>query len=659
MKAPRLARFPWLAALVALCASCAGEWAPAPAERFTLGTRAGLRAELGPRGVAVTSVHAGGSAPERAGATWAWDATPARWGCEGNLAPVPPAQPEARGGRVEYRREGLSEWYVDGPRGVEQGFTLAAPPACGQAEGRAVVVELAGGLAASVLAGGRTAVLRDGAGREVMRYADLSVVDAAGRELPAELRAGRGGALAIRFDDRGAVYPVTVDPLMWVQQGELLATDGQGSDNFGWSVALSGSTAILGAPDKSSGLGAVYVFVRSCASWSQQQELGPAGGVSNQGFGAAVALDGDTAIVGAQAAESYRGAAYVFVRSAGVWTQQQALVAADGAPGDQFGAAVAVGGDTAIVGASGNDGSRGAAYVFTRSGGMWSLQQKIHASGGAAGDQLGSTAALAGETVVLGAPGSDSQRGAGYAFVRAGSAWSEQQKLTAGDGQDGDQLGTAIALDGDTALLGTYEKAASKGAAYAFVRSGAAWSQQQELAAADGVTGDRFGWAVALAGDSAVVGAPLRAESQGSAYVFARSGGTWSLAQTLAAADGATGDSFGYTAASSGTTAVVGALFSAMNQGAAYVYAPATMDDCGAGGGSAAGGTGGGSDTGAAGGTGGTDVARDLRDHVPFAFRDCGCRVAGEEQGVGRLPLLALTAVAAGLAASRRRARRA
>ncbi len=658
MRSLRLAWLPCVAALFA----CPGEAVTAP--RFVMGPSAGLRANLGPEGVAVGPVAA---RPQDA---WAWEATPARWGCEGDLEALPRVAPRVAGGRVEYPREGLTEWYVESPRGLEQGFTLPRAPACRDRGGDGVVIELTGGrggtggVDATIAPGGRTAVLRDAAGHEVMRYAELSVIDAAGRDLPAELVAGPGG-LSIRFDDRGAAYPVTVDPLMWVQQGKLTASDTTGMDNFGWAVALSGDTAVLGAPDKSAGIGAAYVFARSCGAWSQPQELDPADDVPGQGFGAAVAIDADTLMVGAQAANSYKGAVYVFTRSGSSWSQAQVLTASDGQPGDQFGAAVAVQGDTAIVGASAQNGAQGGVYVFTRSGSTWSQAAESSPAGGASGDQIGSSVALDGSTAIIGAPGTDGQRGAAYVFVGEGSTWSSKTKLVASDAAPGDQLGSAVAVSGSTALLGAYDRNSATGAAYVFTGSGSSWAQQKELLAQDATSGDRFGWTLAITGDTAIVGAPLKAASQGAAYVFARSGGTWSLAQTLTAADGATGDSFGYGMAISGTTTLVGALSSPTGQGAAYVFvndgADAGTDvNCGSGAGGAgsgAGAGGGSTSNASSSGAGASSAmdAHDLKDHIPFAFGGCGCRVA--DAGDGGLGALAVGALAAGLATQRRRRR--
>ena len=196
----------------------------------------GLRAVFGERGVEVSS--------DRADAPWRWQPTAARWGCAGDLSAVEAVAPEASENRATYRQPGFDEWYVVGPLGVEHGFTVPASPTCRARGGDGVVIELAkrGGLEAKALPDGKTASLLDRSGAEVLRYSDLYVVDAAGKGLPAELRA-REGALAIWFDDRDATYPVTVDPLIAVQPA-LAAEDGCSCRAAGTSNRQGGAGAL-------------------------------------------------------------------------------------------------------------------------------------------------------------------------------------------------------------------------------------------------------------------------------------------------------------------------------------------------------------------------------------------------------------------------------
>ena len=382
------------------------------------------------------------------------------------------------------------------------------------------------------------------------------------------------------------------------QLAKLVANDGADFDELGLAVAVSGTTALVGAPfddDHGESSGAAYVFVKSGATWVQQAKLTPADGGANDAFGGAVAIAGDTAVIGAVSdddAASDAGAAYVFVRTGTTWTQQAKLTAGDAASNDQLGMSVAIAGDTAVVGTVNENehGDRaGAAYVFVRGGTSWSQQAKLTAADGAEADQFGISVAVSGNTAVVGAYGDDDlgmSSGSAYVFVRAGTSWSQQAKLNAADGAAIDEVGVSVAVDGDTALVGAvFEQ--DRGAAYVFVRSGASWSQQAKLAADDAAPGDNFGNAVALSGNTAVIGAPSDSDlgaASGSAYVFVRSGATWSQQAKLTASDGASVDLLGVSVALSGTTAVVGALGNdarGPSAGAAYVFATAASNDGG------------------------------------------------------------------------------
>ncbi len=378
------------------------------------------------------------------------------------------------------------------------------------------------------------------------------------------------------------------------QTAKLTASDGALADLFGWSVDLDGSSAIIGAfaddtptPDS----GSAYVFTRGAGGWSEQTRLvadEPA--TAGDGFGWSVAIDGDTAIVGAPTDDDTAtdaGAAFVFTRSGSVWTQQAKLTASDGAAFDQFGLTVALDGDTVVVGSPGNDGpipGGGAGYVFVRSGSTWSQQAKLTAADAAAGDQLGYSVDLDGDRAVLGAPGDDSgavDAGAAYVFVRTGTTWSEEDELVATDGTIDDSGGLSVSISGDTVVFGapTDDDAGdAAGSAYVFTRSGAVWSEQQKLLAADTTDGDGFGQSVAVSGDAVIVGSYLddaAGSAAGSAYVFRRSGATWSETNEFVAADAAPSDLFGADVALDGRVALIGSYLDDDNgqaSGSAYVF---------------------------------------------------------------------------------------
>jgi hypothetical protein len=355
-----------------------------------------------------------------------------------------------------------------------------------------------------------------------------------------------------------------------VQQAKLIASDGASGDLFGFAVAISNSTAIVGAFNK--GPGVAYVFVRSGTSWSQQAELTASDGAQGDQFGASVAISGSTAVVGAYRNNSSTGAAYVFVRSGTAWTQQAKLTAFDRGAGDDFGAAVAVSGSTAVVGATYHAGA-GAAYVYVQSGTTWTQRAELTASDAVANDNFGISVATTGSAAVVGARFKNSNTGAAYIFGRSGSTWSQLAKLTASDGAANDNFGIATAISGTTVLVGAYGKSSFTGAAYIFTGSGTTWTQQAKLIAADGAANDNFGISVAISGSIAVVGSPFKASSTGAAYVFVRSGTVWSQLAKLTAADGAANDSFGIAVAVSGSTGIVGAYVKNQSRGAAYVFA--------------------------------------------------------------------------------------
>jgi hypothetical protein len=367
----------------------------------------------------------------------------------------------------------------------------------------------------------------------------------------------------------GAAYVFVHTSAGWSQQAKLTASDGAGNDLFGFSVAVDGSTAVVGAVGKSTFTGAVYVFVRSGTSWSQQAELTPSDAAFGENFGGAVATSGSTVVIGAPRQNLDTGAAYVFARSGSSWSQRAKLTASDAARGDFFGASVAVSGSTALIGAPGKNSATGAAYVFVPSGTSWSQQAKLTASNGASGDNFGFSVAVSGSTAVLGAVGDNSGRGAAYVFARSGTTWSQQAELTASDGASGDVFGVSVAIRGSTVVVGAPQKNSFVGAAYVFLLP----SQGAELTASDAAAGDEFGFSVAISGATAVIGAPDKNSHTGAAYVFVHTNSRWSQQATLTASDAAKGDFFGASVAVSGPTVVVGADGKNSGTGAAYVFA--------------------------------------------------------------------------------------
>jgi hypothetical protein len=601
------------------------------------------------------------------------------------LTPVAAALPTGRDNRVQYRRGNVTEWYVNGPLGLQQGFTLEERPdltGFGNLSGLreqplTLALAVSGSWQAVVSADGRDLSLTAGDGAS-LRYGGLYAYDATGRQLPAHFELSspyqgqglgpvlseacpelcrRAEGVRVVIDDSAAIYPLIVDPL--IQQAYLKASNADADDLFGFSVAISGDTVVVGAIYEDSDgsnesdnstldAGAAYVFVRSGAAWSQQAYLKASNADADDRFGWAVGISGDTVVVGAiwedsngtggegDNSASKAGAAYVFVRSGTTWSQQAYLKAFNADAGDQFGGVVAISGDTVVVGAqyeesngtseADNSASRaGAAYVFVRNGTTWSQQAYLKASNVEAWDEFGHWVAISEETAVVGAPHEDSngtsegdnsasQAGAAYVFVRSGTTWSQQAYLKASNVEAGDGFGyKSVAISGDTVVVGapfedsdgtseSDNSALDAGAAYVFVRSGTIWSQQAYLKASNADADDRFGEEAKISGDTVVVGVQYEdsngtsesdnsASDAGAAYVFVRSGTIWSQQAYLKASNVEAGDFFGYSAAISGDTVVVGAIFedsngtggesdnSASDAGAAYVFMPDTDSD--------------------------------------------------------------------------------
>jgi len=349
----------------------------------------------------------------------------------------------------------------------------------------------------------------------------------------------------------GAAYLFVKVDGVWNIQAKLLASDGDVGDRFGISVGLSDDTLVVGAsmadaPTYQSG--AAYVFRRIGSRWSQAAKLVASDGSSSDHFGCSVAVDGHSIVVGASGEDTLgttAGAAYVFIESGGIWSEQQKLTAGDGGPQDRFGTSVALDGETVLVGApthSGHGSFAGGAYVFTRSGGSWSEQQELLPAGLSPDDYFGWSVALEGDNAVAGAIFDDDE-GAAYVFVRSGAVWSQQQRLSDTGGMPDDEFGWSVAISGNTVVVGSFYDdhvgGADAGSTFVFIRVGTVWSQQQKLGEAVAATGDFFGYSVAVTGDDLVAGVPLAdhdgGTDSGSAVPYERTGGSWTALSTVRA----------------------------------------------------------------------------------------------------------------------------
>jgi hypothetical protein len=509
------------------------------------------------------------------------------------LAPVRFRAPTAHGNRVAYAAAGLTQWYVNGPLGLEQGFTVARAPAHQRAGAPlTLAVGLSGNIEASLGPNAGSIILtRDG--RRALRYANLSATDARGRVLHSWLSL-QGRRMLLHVDAAGARYPLRIDPLL---QGEALLGTAPDED-FGASVALSaeGNTALVSAPlDEGAYNGAVFVFVRSGNTWTQQgpKLTGPREGF----FGESVALsgNGNTALISDQTDQGPEASrVYVFTRSGSTWTRSAKLTSA--VDEITFGSAIAISenGDTALVGEESYE-FKGAAYVFTRSGELWSEEARLTGSGEVGQSLFGSSVALSadGKTALIGGDcdGDESPAftctGAAWAFART-SKWTQQGGKLTGTGQSSEaEFGSSVALseNGNTALIAGEDNEGevgkpAPGGAWVFTRSGESWSQQAKLTGGGEAGQGDFGTAVALSanGNTALIGGPTDNNGRGAVWQFARSGSTWSQdGEKLT--DSALSDVpyFGYALAltPNGDTALIGAPFtySSETEGAAVLYA--------------------------------------------------------------------------------------
>jgi len=398
-----------------------------------------------------------------------------------------------------------------------------------------------------------------------------------------------GGFFAVCALTGCSEEPTAVAP----RELKIAASDGAAKDSFGAAVAISGDTTIVGAvfdDDMGTDSGSAYVFVRNDdGTWSQQAKLMSPDGEAGDLFGSAVAIFGDTALVGAPSAKDNgvaTGAVHVFVRNGENWAHQAKLVPMAAAADDQFGYALGLNGDTAIIGAPADDEAApdaGAAYLYNRSGTMWAEPAKVLAKSGGEAAYFGASVAISKTTALVGAWDDGTAKNAGlvFVYVNDGMGWTDQGTLIPTDPSGEDLFGFSVALSGDTALIGASggdDKGTDSGAAYLFVRNGTTWAQDQKLLPNDGAAGDVFGYSVAIWDDLATIGAYWdddRGDFSGAAYTFSLTNGNWVEIDKHAPSDGIQGQKFGCSVAIDGDMAIAGAYGDdekGIESGSAYVF---------------------------------------------------------------------------------------
>lgn len=320
----------------------------------------------------------------------------------------------------------------------------------------------------------------------------------------------------------GAVYAFVREANGWRQQAKLVASDGRGGDNFGGSVALNGNHAIIGSAGRAlfSNTGAVYIFTRTANGWIEQAAIAGTSGEFFNGFGFAVHLHGDYAIVGAFGEKRALGQAHIYERQGNNWGLQATLFASDGQAGDRFGTSVALHEDYAIIGASYDDQQSGSAYVFRRKGSNWIEQAKLVATDREQGDLFGITVSISSDYAVIGATGDDEKRGAAYIFINNGNSWVESARLTSTFRNPLGALGSSVSAHGELVLVGAELNDDGLGAAYIYQRTESGWIEKNKLSASDAEAAHYFGRSLSLFGDYAIVGAHEQNFGTGAAYIY-------------------------------------------------------------------------------------------------------------------------------------------
>lgn len=354
------------------------------------------------------------------------------------------------------------------------------------------------------------------------------------------------------------------------------------NQQFGYPVAISGDTALVAAIDPEGSGGAVYVFTRSGTNWTQQAKLMPSDPDINMGFGRAIAFSGDTALIGGPYDTSdpqhKRGRVYVFTGSGSSWSERAKLMPTDSSDDDYFGVSVALDGETALIGAYGQDNATGAAYIFTGSGDTWAQRAKLTANDGASSDSFGDAVDLEGTTAAVGALGRDNATGAVYIFTGSEAAWSQQAILTADDGAVDENFGIMVSYSADTICISQNSFVLSEHHVYVFTRSGTIWSQQAKLTGSHTTINDMFGLALNYQDNTALIGAPFNDNATGSVYVFTRDGSNWSEQNRWQASDAVEWGLFGVGIAREANTILVGSVLidsdneTDTGKGKAYVY---------------------------------------------------------------------------------------
>jgi hypothetical protein len=386
-------------------------------------------------------------------------------------------------------------------------------------------------------------------------------------------------------------------PMLYATADHLLpptsvaASDGEDGDLFGYSVAIDGDYAIVGAPEDGVGnqgvQGSAYVFKKTNGAWQQQAHLFASNGDVEDLFGTSVSIDGDYAVVGAPYKSvngaSSRGAVYVFVRNGDIWTEQAILLSSDGSMSDHFGHKVAIEGEYLIASAPYNDvggqNDRGTVYVFKRTGQSWAQTWAINPVSGLSNDHIGKSIAIDSNVVVIGAPGDYNNNmnrcGAVYIYTRTGNLWSQTQLITTTTPQSNLEFGTSVALHNTALLIGApgydHSGEANAGAVFIYGYGNGVWGYYIGIVAPEYVDGGNFGFSMALNDTHVLIGAPGHdidyLNSVGRVWIYQWTPTGPELISHMDYDNGQDGDKFGFALGLHGANAIIGAPHRGENKG--------------------------------------------------------------------------------------------
>lgn len=488
---------------------------------------------------------------------------------------------EANGTRLLLNHpDGVVEWFENSEEGIEQGFEL--PERLSASGVRMVRVEL-GGLSAAFAPNGDDLVWEAPEGTPLFSYSGLTVEDARGVELAARMIPD-GNAFHIMIDDKDAVYPVSVDPLITTLRAKVNppaeSGDGVTRDSFGAAVATDGERLVIGARR---GDGSVYVFVKDGANWALETKILPPDGPQNLGgkdFGSAVAIKGDQIFIGSSNfvgpltgpnASMITGAVHVYTKTGADWVLTQWLRPIHDADmpsflgGSSFGYSLAVDDDVLVIGTNGSTegvgGSprRGYVCIFRNTMGIWTEEARLMSPQGQLGDGFGYSVAVEGESIVIGRP----YLGAGDAFVfsKQGGLWTEEVKWTGS--LNGDRFGHSVAISGDRVAVGasaaTTAQGSKAGSVRVFRKSSGTWGAPAILQPTGGAANHGFGSSLAFDGNDLLVGAPASNSNRGGASFFTWNGSVWQQTASFARASGSFAAAAGSSVALTGDAAYLGA----------------------------------------------------------------------------------------------------